>query len=136
MRFAAVVAAFAIAAAVLLAATAPPPPSATARISALTAPSTIVVGETISVRGAAWLDDDVRLERRFRVCDVETGVCRTTGWGSLQGPGAWAGFAGNFAGDAPGRYELTWTLHAPWGTDAARAAVRASAEVIVVAAPD
>lgn len=119
--------------AVALRATAPNPPTIDAAITALVAPATVTVGERLSIYASAHLPAASVLDRRFRVCELATDGCRTTGWGTLTGPGDWTGLAGSFAPERPGRYRLSWTLYGPWGTDTRRAAVRTEAEVTVVA---
>lgn len=113
--------------------TAPRTLTVDAAITALVVPATATAGERLSVYASAHLPDAAVLDRRFRVCALATGECRTTGWGTLTGPGDWTGFAGSFAPERPGRYRLSWTLYAPWSADTRRAAVRAEAEVTVVA---
>ena len=122
-------------AALALAATVPARPASRAAITAIVVPATVTAGERLSVFGSARLPDAGILDRRFRVCEVATGDCRTTGWGTLTGPADWSGFAGSFAPERPGRYVLSWTLYGPWGGDSQRATVRTKAEVMVVAGP-
>ncbi len=136
MRTAAVVAVLAALAAWLLAATAPARPATTAAVTALTLPAEALVGERLAVRGSVLLPDEGVFDRRFRVCRLETRQCATSGWGSVTGPGHWSGYAGQVPVTEPGVYRVTWTLHAPWGSDTTRAASRAEAEVAVRAPPD
>ena len=113
-----------------------PPERGEAEIMALVAPSEVFLGETVAVRATASVAGEVRLERRFRVCALETGECRTAGWGSVQGPIEWAGFAGHLAPWRPGQYAITWSLYAPWASDVQRAVTRVTLEVTAVATPD
>ena len=118
-------------AALALAITSPARPASSAAITTLVLPATATAGERLSVFASAHLPDATLLDRRFRVCELATGECRTTGWGTLTGPGDWTGFAGSFTPERPGRYWLSWTLYAPWSADTRRAALRAEAEVTV-----
>lgn len=136
MRTAAVVALLSALAALLLAATAPELPATTGRVTALTLPADVLVGEAVAVRGSVSLPSEGVLDRRFRVCHLELDRCVTTGWGSVPGPGHWTGYAGQVAANDPGTYRVTWTLHAPWGGDTTRAAARTEAEVTVRAPAD
>ena len=136
MRTLVVVSALAALAAIALALTAPERPTTGARITSLTVPAEAFVGERISVRGSVLLPDEERLDRRFRFCHLETGACATAGWGSVTGPGHWTGYAGELRANETGTYRVTWTLHAPWGSDTTRAATRAEAEVVIRAAPE
>lgn len=136
MRTLVLVAALTALTALALALTAPERPTTGARITSLTVPAEVFVGERISVRGSVLLPDEERLDRRFRFCHVETGACATSGWGSVTGPSHWTGYAGELRATEVGTYRVTWTLHAPWDTDTTRAATRAEAEVIVRAAPE
>lgn len=113
--------------------TAPGPPTVEAAVTSLILPATATAGERLSVYASAHLEGATVLDRRFRVCELATGACRTTGWGTLTGPGDWTGFAGSFTPERPGRYRLSWTLYAPWSADTRRAALRAETEVTVVA---
>ena len=122
--------------AIALALTAPERPTTSARITSVTVPAEVFVGERISVRGSVLLASDERFDRRFRFCHLETGACSTAGWGSVTGPDHWTGYAGELRATKVGTYRVTWTLHAPWDTDTTRAATRAEAEVIVRAAPE
>jgi hypothetical protein len=119
-----------------LALTAPERPTTGARITSVTVPAEVFVGERISIRGSVLLMSNERLDRRFRICHQETDACSTAGWGSVTGPGHWTGFAGDLRASEVGTYRVTWTLHAPWDSDTTRAATRAEVEVIVRAAPE
>ena len=136
MRTFALVAVLTVLTAVLLARTPPSRPTTDALVSSLTVPAEAFAGERLSVRGSVLLPGDDVLERRFRFCHVEAGACSTAGWGTVSGPGHWTGFAGDLRTVETGTYRVTWTLHAPWGSDTTRAASRVEAEVTVRAAPD
>ena len=122
--------------ALVLTVTAPERTVTGARITSLTVPAEVFVGERIGVRGSVLLPSEERLDRRFRFCHQESGACSTGGWGSVTGPGHWTGHAGNLHATEVGTYRVTWTLYASWDTDTTRAATRAEAEVIVLAAPE
>ena len=136
MRTLVLVAALTALTALLLARTAPSRPTTDALITSLTVPAEASAGERISVRGSVLLPGDEVLERRFRFCHVESGACATAGWGTVNGPVHWTGFAGDLRTVEAGTYRVSWTLHAPWGSDTTRAASRAEAEVTVHAAPE
>ena len=125
----------ALAAAMVLAHSPPAPPRSQALITSLAAPGQLYAGERVSIYGSVWLPEERTLDRRLRSCDVETGECTTSGWGTVRGPGTWMGFAGNFTPERPGTWVLSWTLYDTWLVDARRAVVRYETEVTVVAAP-
>ena len=136
MRTLALVAALTALTAMVLVGTAPERPTTDATITSLTMPAEAFVDERLSVRGSVLLRSDAILDRRFRVCNLESGACTTTGWGSVTGQGHWAGHAGDVRVSDPGTYRLIWTLHAPWDSDTMRAASRAEVGVTVRAAPE
>ena len=136
MRTVVLVAALSIVTAFLMTVTAPTRPTTDAAVTSLTVPHEVIAGERISVRGSVLLPSDDVLEGGLRFCHVETGACGAIGRDTAAGPGHWVGFAGELRAHEAGTYRVIWTLHAPWDTDTTRAATRAEAEVIILAAPE
>ena len=134
LQLAAAVVLTALIAATVLAHSAPVRPRSQALITSLAAPGQLYAGERVSIYGSVWLPEERTLDRRLHSCEVATGACRTSGWGTVRGPGTWTGFAGNFTPERPGTYLLSWTLYDTWHADARRAVVRYETEVTVVAA--
>lgn len=136
MRTLVFVAAFTTLSAILLALTAPERPTTDARVTSITLPGEAFADELLNVYGSVLLVSDEALDRRLRLCHVESGACATSGWGTVTGPGHWHGSAGNLRAVDAGTYRVAWTLHAPWGSDTTRAASRAAMEMTVHAAPE
>lgn len=137
MRTTLLVCVAAVLAALALSRSAPEPPDGGgALVTTLVVPSEVYVGERVVVFASAALSTATNLDLRLRVCAIATGECRASGWGSVDGPAEWSGTAGVLEAWQPGRYAVTWSLHAPWAPDAHRAVAHVELEVTAVAAPD
>jgi hypothetical protein len=112
-------------------------PRSHSAIRAVIAPSTIFVGERVSVRAAAYVAEDGVLHR-LSVCGPDGYIptdCETTEAKTIRNKGEWRGEAGVFSAIQPGEYVITWTLYADWGADAGRATARQSTVIRAEHAP-
>lgn len=90
-----------------LRALAPATPNPGPELLGISAPTTVLSGETYPAYGGLSLPDG-HYEKRLVVCGPER--CNTGGWGAVTGPGDWWGFLGSFNPPTPGRYEAKLLL--------------------------